>query len=243
MPTTRNNYGNAERNEQNAEVEEARDYARAFAEEAAKASEQAMRVGTRHRAARGGGRSGKYRVCCSRLSTRNRAAHTSCETGGSGVDPAVFRKHRGRVTGQHCASQGASGSFAGVVRSRQGTVGEEHRSLRPARALPFAAGPYRRAERPCARQHSAGNRDESAGWTGLVADSPRGRGHPSDRGSTKRQPRSLPPSGVAMAQKAHTRASSLEHADQARPGAFKPIGIAAVAAAVSVGAKTERPRR
>ena len=45
MPTTRNNYGNAERNEQNAEVEEARDYARAFAEEAAKASEQAMRVG------------------------------------------------------------------------------------------------------------------------------------------------------------------------------------------------------
>ena len=46
-----------------------------------------------------------------------------------------------------------------------------------------------------------------------------------------------------MAQKAHTRASSLKHADEARPGAFKPIAIPAVAAAVSVGAKTERPKR
>lgn len=46
-----------------------------------------------------------------------------------------------------------------------------------------------------------------------------------------------------MAQKAHTRASSLEHANQARPGAFKPIRLAAVAAAVSIGAKTERPKR
>jgi hypothetical protein len=46
-----------------------------------------------------------------------------------------------------------------------------------------------------------------------------------------------------MAQKAHTHASSLKRADEARAGAFKPIAIPAVAAAVSVGAKTERPKR
>ena len=45
MPTTRNNHSDAERNGQNAEADDAGDYARAFAEEAAKASEQAMRVG------------------------------------------------------------------------------------------------------------------------------------------------------------------------------------------------------
>jgi hypothetical protein len=45
MPTTRNNHSNAERNGQNAEAHEAGDYGRTFAEEAAKASEQAMRVG------------------------------------------------------------------------------------------------------------------------------------------------------------------------------------------------------
>jgi hypothetical protein len=44
MPTTRNNHSNAERNGQDAEADDAGDYARAFAE-AAKASEQAMRVG------------------------------------------------------------------------------------------------------------------------------------------------------------------------------------------------------
>jgi hypothetical protein len=46
-----------------------------------------------------------------------------------------------------------------------------------------------------------------------------------------------------MAEKAHSRASSLKHADEARPGVFKPIAIPAVAAAVSVGAKTGRPKR
>ena len=59
MPTTRINHNNnTERNGQYAEANETGDYARAFAEEAAKASEEAMRAGTRHREARGGGRSG-----------------------------------------------------------------------------------------------------------------------------------------------------------------------------------------
>jgi hypothetical protein len=42
---------------------------------------------------------------------------------------------------------------------------------------------------------------------------------------------------------ARQRDSSLKHADEPCPGAFKPIAIPAVAAAVTVGAKLERRKR
>jgi hypothetical protein len=42
---------------------------------------------------------------------------------------------------------------------------------------------------------------------------------------------------------APSRDSSLKHADEPCPGAFKPIAIPAVAAAVTVGAKLERRKR
>src|SRR3954447_9773183 len=42
---------------------------------------------------------------------------------------------------------------------------------------------------------------------------------------------------------ARRRDSSLKHADEPCPGAFKPIAIPAVAAAVTVGAKLERRKR
>ena len=42
---------------------------------------------------------------------------------------------------------------------------------------------------------------------------------------------------------ARRRNSSLKHADEPCPGAFKPIAIPAVAAAVTVGAKLERRKR
>ena len=42
---------------------------------------------------------------------------------------------------------------------------------------------------------------------------------------------------------ARRRDSSLKHADEPCPGAFKPIAIPAVAAAVTVGARLERRKR
>jgi hypothetical protein len=42
---------------------------------------------------------------------------------------------------------------------------------------------------------------------------------------------------------ARRRDSSLKHADEPCPGAFKPIAIPAVAAAVTVGGKLERRKR
>ena len=42
---------------------------------------------------------------------------------------------------------------------------------------------------------------------------------------------------------ADRRDSSLKRADETRPGAFKPIAIPAVAAALTIGAKTELRQR
>src|SRR5829696_8253106 len=138
MPTTRNNHSNAE-------AAEAGDYAWTFAEEAAKASEQAMRVGLD--IARRAAEAARENIE-SAVQGFQRATEQLTQAAGPEAQELTRQSSEniGAVSGQHCASQWASGSFAGVVRSRQGTVGEEHRSLRPARALPFAAGPYRRAK-------------------------------------------------------------------------------------------------